>query len=94
MEFIDRSTHYDDGSRDYRCVSGIYLVTAYEHTDEITGTEGLYYYAYVAVEPLKDDGDPGHVNNIRVGQPPFRTFKDAAKECESHSAPTPKEQQT
>jgi hypothetical protein len=81
LEFVDRSTHFYDGSVDRRWVSGKYQIVAYEHADEITGSEGLLYFAFVAIAPLRADGIPGHVDNKRIGGRPYQSFSDAADAC-------------
>jgi uncharacterized protein with WD repeat len=87
MDFVDKSIRYDDGSANLMWISGIYQISAYEHRDEITGTEGLIYYSFVAVEPLKADGIPGHVDNKHVDSKNqrYRTFEDASAACAAHA---------
>lgn len=85
MEFEDISVHYDDGSASLNWVCGNYEIAAFEHTDEITKSEGLIYYAFVAVAPLKANGRPGCVDNRRVGKPPYHSFDAAVAACEEHA---------
>ena len=85
MNWTDRSDRFDDGTANIKWVSGIYQISEYDHTDEITGTEGHFYRAYVALDPLKADGIPGHVSNRLVRDVRYPTFEAAAADCENHS---------
>lgn len=83
LKFEERFLPVDNGSTHRRWVSGRYQIVARSHTDEITGSSGPRYYAYVAIAPLRANGIPGCVDNVSIGKPTL-TFDDAVAACEQH----------